>query len=78
MSNQEVNNTMNPYSEINTLAYKPATPEQTQKCVEFREQCLAMQEWIKLNTNQSRSQSIALTELESLSMWTNKAIIFSN
>lgn len=64
--------------EINTLAYKPATPEQTQKCIEFREQCLAMQEWIKNNTDRSRSQSIALTELESLNMWTNKAIIFSN
>ena len=64
--------------DINTLAYKPATPEQTELCIQFREQCLAIQEWIKNNTSPSRSQSVALTELESLNMWTNKAIIFSN
>lgn len=64
--------------DMNTLAYKQATPEQTQKCIEFREQCLAMQEWIQSNTNPWRPQSIALTELESLNMWTNKAIIFSD
>lgn len=64
--------------EVNTLEYKPATLEQTWKCIEFRELCLSMQSWIKANTDPSRSQSIALTELETLNMWANKAIIFSN
>lgn len=64
--------------EVNTLEYKPANLEQTWKCIEFRNMCLNMQSWIKQNTDPSRSQSIALTELETLNMWTNKAIIFSN
>lgn len=64
--------------EINTLEFKKSTPEQVEKCIEFREQCLKMQTWIKENTDRSRAQSVALTELETLNMWTNKAIIFSN
>ena len=64
--------------EVNTLEYKDATWEQTAKCIEFRNMCLEMQSRIKRNTDPSRSQSIALTELETLNMWTNKAIIFSN
>ena len=67
-----------PYFEHNTLEYKAATPEATAKCIEFRKMCLDMQEWITKNTNNSRSRSVALTELETLNMWTNKAIIFSN
>lgn len=62
----------------NTLEYKPATGEQTAKCIEFRRLCLEMQSWIKENTDPSRSQSVALTELETMNMWVNKAIIFSN
>ena len=74
-------NTTNNYisgKEVNTLEYKAATWEQTAKCIEFRDICLSMQSWIKENTDPSRSQSIALTELETLNMWANKAIIFSN
>lgn len=63
--------------EVNTLEYKESTPEKTQKCIEFRKLCLEMQTWIKENTNRSRAQSVALTELETLNMWANKAIIFS-
>lgn len=63
--------------EINTLDYKAATPKQTEKCIEFRKICLDMQTWIKENTDRSRAQSVALTELETLNMWANKAIIFS-
>ncbi len=64
--------------ELNTLEYKESTAEQTAKCIEFRKMCLAMQAWIKENTHKSRTQSVALTELETLNMWANKAIIFSN
>ena len=63
--------------EENTLEYKAANSSQTEKCIEFRKMCLEMQTWIKENTDKSRAQSIALTELETLNMWTNKAIIFS-
>jgi len=66
------------WPEINTLEYKPATQEQTKQCIEFRVMCLQMQTWIKENTKPSRTQSIALTELETLNMWTNKAIIFND
>jgi hypothetical protein len=63
---------------INTLEFKQSTPEQTAKCIEFRDMCLEMQQWIKDNSDPSRAQSVALTELETLNMWANKAIIFSN
>ena len=66
------------WPDINTLAYKESTPEQTDKCIEFRKMCLDMQDWIKENTDVSKAQSVALTELETLNMWANKAIIFSN
>ena len=64
--------------EDNTLEYKASSPEATKKCIEFRKMCLDMQEWITKNTSNSRARSVALTELETLNMWTNKAIIFSN
>jgi len=64
--------------DINTLEYKESTAEQTAKCIEFRKMCLDMQSWLKENTDYSRPQSVALTELETLNMWANKAIIFSN
>lgn len=66
------------WPEINTLEYKAANTEQTEKCIQFRDMCLDMQKWIKENSSPSRPQSVALTELETLNMWVNKAIIFSN
>lgn len=74
----EQTNNCTSWEEVNTLEYKQTTWEQTAKCIEFRKMCLDMQSWIKQNTTPTRSQSIALTELETLNMWTNKAIIFSN
>lgn len=62
----------------NTLIYKNATEIQTKKCIEFREMCLNMQKWITDNTKKWRPQSISLTELETMNMWVNKAIIFSD
>lgn len=64
--------------DINTLEYKESTTEQIEKCIKFRHMCLQMQQWIKDNTDIWRPQSISLTELETLNMWVNKAIIFSN
>ena len=66
------------WNHINTLKYKESTPEATAKCIEFRDLCLQLQSWLYNNTDVSRAQSIALTELETLNMWANKAIIFSN
>jgi hypothetical protein len=63
--------------EVNTLIFKKASPAQAERCIEFRAMCLEMQSWIKNNTDRSRSQSVALTELETLNMWVNKAITFS-
>lgn len=77
LSKKEVTRTVTPVV-VNTLEYKESTPEHTKLCIEFRDMCLKMQSWIKDNTDSSRVQSVALTELETLNMWTNKAIIFSN
>ncbi len=55
--------------------YQAPTPEMVEKITEVRESCKDLYN-ILLTLPNSRLRSLALTKLEEVSMWANKAIVF--
>lgn len=55
--------------------YQRPTPEQVEKINELREGCKTLYELIDTLPN-SRCKTLAITKLEEVSMWVNKAIVF--
>jgi hypothetical protein len=56
--------------------YQAPTEGQTLKISELREGCKALYELLKVLPD-SREKSLAITKLEEVSMWANKAVVFN-
>ena len=67
------NNKMN---NKNPFEYQKPTEEQIQKITEVREACKALYDLL-LTLPECRERSLAITNLEQVSMWTNKGIVFN-
>ena len=66
-----MNNMKNPFE------YQKPTDEMVTKITELREVCKAVHEKL-LTLPESRNRSMAVTKLEEVSMWANKAIVFKD
>ena len=55
--------------------YQAPTPEMVEQITLVRERCKQLYELLTLLPN-SRERSVAITKLEEVSMWANKAIVF--
>lgn len=56
--------------------YQKPTDEQTARIIVFRQGCKDLRDLMLANIPVSRERSVALTHLETVSMWGNKAIVF--
>lgn len=57
--------------------YQAPTPEQVQQIQVVREAAKNLYEVLTENVPSSRERSVAITKLEEVSMWANKAIVFA-
>lgn len=57
--------------------YQAPSPEATNKIITVRIACAKLYECITWNIADSRERAIAITKLEEVSMWANKAIVFA-
>lgn len=55
--------------------YHAPTPEQTDLIKSVRRECKLLYDTIIANVPESRERSLAITKLEEVSMWVNKAIV---
>ncbi len=58
------------------FVYQAPTHEQIHRITAVREGCRVLLETIEANIAPSRERSLAITKLEEVSMWANKAIVF--
>lgn len=61
----------------NPFEYQKPTEEQTAKITEVREKCKELHTLL-LTLPGSRETSLAITNLEQVSMWANKSIVFNS
>ena len=61
----------------NPFEYQAPTEESVEKIKVFRSECEKMKVLIDLTIPDSREKSLAITKLEEVSMWGNKAIVFN-
>jgi hypothetical protein len=56
--------------------YQRPNAEQVERIEKVRQGCKALYDTLLENVQSSRERSLALTKLEEVSMWANKAIVF--
>lgn len=56
--------------------YQKPTPEQVERIERIRGECRDLYETLMTQIRPSRERSLAITKLEEVSMWANKAIVF--
>lgn len=61
----------------NHFEYQKPTDKSTETIKSFRQECKELSEFIIQNIPNCRERSVALTKLEEVSMWGNKAIVFN-
>jgi len=63
--------------ELNPFDYQAPTEISVEKIKRFREACKNLHDLIQSGIPISREKSLAVTKLEEVSMWGNKAIVFN-
>lgn len=61
----------------NPFEYVAPTPESVEKIKKLREYCHGLNEMLLELVPNCRERSVAITRLEELSMWANKAVVFT-
>lgn len=61
----------------NPFEYQKPTEESVEKIKAFREACESLNNLIIESIPESRERSLAITNLEQVSMWGNKGIVFN-
>lgn len=57
--------------------YQRPTPEQVEQITVIREACKTLYETLKATLPPGREHALACTKLEEVSMWANKAVVFT-
>jgi hypothetical protein len=57
--------------------YQTPSEQQIAKITMVREKCKELRDLLVGNVPDSRERSLAITKLEEVSMWSNKAIVFN-
>lgn len=68
---------MEPTNELNPFEYQQPNAEQVILIIELRDDCKALYDKLNKDLPESRYRSLAITKLEEVSMWINKAIAFT-
>ena len=58
------------------FVYQKPTLEQVERIERVRHECQVLYETLMTQVQPSRERSLAITKLEEVSMWANKAIVF--
>ena len=61
----------------NPFVYHAPTPAQTHDLIVLREACKTLYDFIVAKVPASRERALAITNLEQVSMWANKAVVFN-
>lgn len=61
----------------NPFEYQVPTPTMVEQIQAVREECKRLHDVILEHVPSSRERSLAITKLEEVSMWANKAIVFA-
>lgn len=60
------------------FAYHAPTPDQLERIQRVRRACMDLAHILMTDVKDSRERSLAITNLEQVSMWANRAIVFES